>query len=134
VKWQKAKHHFPQLLRSNDIIASIDALRKRGTEFLDIPDTYYRELKKHLATSKVKVKEDLALLQKLKILIDYDDNGYLLQVIFKTSFTIGIFDNLDSWFGADLYQATSGPSNCLYRNHSTQQSSRIWGWKLQGSL
>ena len=34
-----------------------------------------------MAKSKVKVKEDVKLLQKLKILIDYDDDGYLLQVI-----------------------------------------------------
>lgn len=74
---------FPiAFLRSNDIISSIEALRERGTEFLDIPDTYYRELKRHLPHSKVKVKESLDTLQKLKILIDYDDNGYLLQVIF----------------------------------------------------
>jgi 4-hydroxyphenylpyruvate dioxygenase len=63
-----------------DIIKSIEALRARGTEFLDIPDTYYRELRRQLATSKVKVTENLDTLQKLKILVDYDDNGYLLQV------------------------------------------------------
>ena len=66
--------------RSENIIASIEALRARGTEFLDIPDIYYRELKRHLPNSKVKVKESLDTLQKLKILIDYDDDGYLLQV------------------------------------------------------
>ena len=71
-------------LRSNNIIASIEALRERGTDFLDIPDTYYRELKRHLAHSKVKVKESLDTLQKLKILIDYDDDGYLLQVTILT--------------------------------------------------
>ena len=49
-------------------------------EFLDIPDAYYEQLRKRLARSKVKVVEDVAELQKLKILIDYDDNGYLLQV------------------------------------------------------
>ncbi len=40
------------------------------------------QLRKRLANSKVKVEEDMAILQKLKILIDYDDNGYLLQVEF----------------------------------------------------
>ncbi len=39
------------------------------------------QLRKRLATSKVKVTEDMDQLQKLKILIDYDDNGYLLQVL-----------------------------------------------------
>ena len=55
-------------------------MRARGTEFLDIPNAYYTELKKRLASSKVQVKEDLEKLQKLKILIDYDEEGYLLQV------------------------------------------------------
>ena len=55
-------------------------LKKRGMEFLDIPDAYYNQLRKRLTKSKVKVVEDIDELQKLKILIDYDDNGYLLQV------------------------------------------------------
>ena len=38
-------------------------------EFLDIPSSYYNELKKRLALSKVQVKEDFEKLQKLKILI-----------------------------------------------------------------
>lgn len=57
--------------------------RYRGTEFLDIPDSYYRELRKRLKSSKVQVKEDIDTLQKLKILIDYDDDGYLLQIFTK---------------------------------------------------
>ena len=44
-------------------------------EFLDIPSSYYNELKKRLALSKVQVKEDFEKLQKLKILIDYDEEG-----------------------------------------------------------
>jgi 4-hydroxyphenylpyruvate dioxygenase len=68
-------------LRTEDIITTISSLRARGTEFLDIPDTYYTQLRKKLQRSKVKVQEDLDVLQKMKILIDYDDNGYLLQVI-----------------------------------------------------
>lgn len=52
-------------------------------EFLDIPDTYYNELRKRLKQSKVKVTEDVDILQKLKILIDYDDDGYLLQIFSK---------------------------------------------------
>lgn len=66
--------------RSNDIIKSIENLRARGTEFLDIPNSYYEQLRNRLQHSKVKVKEDISTLQKLKILIDYDDDGYLLQV------------------------------------------------------
>lgn len=70
-------------LRSNDIIQSITNLRARGTEFLDIPDSYYTQLRRRLPKSKVNVVEDLDVLQKLKILIDYDDNGYLLQIFSK---------------------------------------------------
>lgn len=98
-------------LRSKDIIGSIEALRERGTEFLDIPDTYYRELKRHLVHSKVKVKESLDTLQKLKILIDYDDNGYLLQIFSKplqdrpTAFIEIIQRNNHQGFGAGNFKA-----------------------------
>lgn len=52
-------------------------------EFLTIPDAYYDTLRKQLANSKVQIKEDLKLLQELQILVDYDDNGYLLQIFTK---------------------------------------------------
>merc|ERR1712051_927013 len=68
-------------IRSFDIIASIENLRARGMEFLNIPDSYYNLLRKRLANSKV--TEDLDLIQKNKILIDFDDNGYLLQIFTK---------------------------------------------------
>lgn len=55
----------------------------RGCQFLTVPDTYYDNLRKSLAHSKVQVKEDIDTLQKLKILVDYDDNGYLLQLFTK---------------------------------------------------
>ncbi len=71
------------LYRSYDIIKTITNLRARGQEFLNIPNSYYDLLRKRLANSKVKVTEDLDKLQELKILIDYDDNGYLLQIFTK---------------------------------------------------
>lgn len=70
-------------LNTNDIITAITNLRARGVEFLTIPDAYYDVLRKQLAHSKVQVKEDLKKLQELQILIDYDDNGYLLQIFTK---------------------------------------------------
>lgn len=70
-------------LNTSDIITAIRNLRARGAEFLTIPDAYYDNLRKQLVHSKVQVKEDLALLQELQILIDYDDNGYLLQIFMK---------------------------------------------------
>jgi len=98
-------------LRSNNIIKSIENLRYRGTEFLDIPDSYYRELRKRLKNSKVEVKEDIDILQKLRILIDYDDNGYLLQIFTKplqdrpTVFIEIIQRNNHQGFGAGNFKA-----------------------------
>jgi len=51
--------------------------------FLTVPKKYYDNLRKSLAQSKVEVKEDIDILEKLNILIDYDDNGYLLQLFTK---------------------------------------------------
>ena len=52
-------------------------------QFLNIPDTYYDALRERLKSSKVTVAEPIDMLQKLKILVDYDDNGYLLQIFSK---------------------------------------------------
>jgi 4-hydroxyphenylpyruvate dioxygenase len=70
-------------LNTRDIISAITSLRSRGLEFLSIPSSYYDNLRKRLAASKVKVTEDLDKLQKLHILVDFDDNGYLLQIFTK---------------------------------------------------
>lgn len=67
-------------LNTSDIIASIKNLRARGAQFLDVPSSYYEMLRQRLATAKITVKEPLDVLEQLKILIDYDDNGYLLQI------------------------------------------------------
>lgn len=59
-------------------------MKARGVEFLDkIPDTYYDRLREGLAKSGTEVKEDIAILQKHKILVDYDEKGYLLQIFTK---------------------------------------------------
>ena len=50
---------------------------------MTIPDTYYTQLKEKLKSSKVRIKEDMDILQELRILVDYDDNGYLLQIFTK---------------------------------------------------
>lgn len=67
-------------LRTENIIESINILRSRGVEFLKVPDSYYEQLKAKLLESKCKVVEDMDVLQKLCILVDFDDNGYLLQI------------------------------------------------------
>ena len=83
------------MFRTEDIIKTIENLRYRGTEFLNIPDAYYNQLRKRLQHSKVRVKESIDTLQKLKILIDYDDNGYLLQVniLDKINSQIDVFNS-----------------------------------------
>lgn len=72
-------------LNTQDIITAVTHLRARGTQFLTIPQSYYKNLREKLKTSPIQVKEDLDILQKLHILIDYDDKGYLLQIFTKPS-------------------------------------------------
>jgi len=70
-------------LNTQDIITSVERLRARGVEFLSVPDTYYDNLRLRLSKSPTKVVEDISILQKHKILVDYDDQGYLLQIFTK---------------------------------------------------
>ncbi|XP_061189809.1 uncharacterized protein LOC133197687 [Saccostrea echinata] len=70
-------------MNTNDIIKTVSILRERGLQFLEIPKTYYKNLRERLKKSKVKIAEDMDRIQKLNILIDYDDNGYLLQIFTK---------------------------------------------------
>ncbi|CAI5444148.1 unnamed protein product [Caenorhabditis angaria] len=70
-------------LNTSDILKAIEALRARGCEFLTIPDAYYTNLRERLANSPIKVAENLDHLQKLHILVDFDENGYLLQIFSK---------------------------------------------------
>ncbi|KAL2092156.1 hypothetical protein ACEWY4_011954 [Coilia grayii] len=70
-------------MNTSDIIAAIRNLKARGMEFMSVPDTYYQQLREKLKHSKVRIAEDLAVLEELKILVDYDDNGYLLQIFTK---------------------------------------------------
>ncbi len=64
---------------TNDIIATVRNLKARGVEFLDSPDSYYEELFNRVG----KIDEDLAPLHELKILVDRDEEGYLLQIFTK---------------------------------------------------
>ncbi|KRX67568.1 4-hydroxyphenylpyruvate dioxygenase [Trichinella sp. T9] len=71
-------------LHTDDIVFAVSALKQRGVQFLEAPATYYENLKaKLLQHSTIRIKEDLNMLQQLNILIDYDDNGYLLQIFTK---------------------------------------------------
>jgi len=70
-------------LRTENIIEAISALTERGVEFLSVPKSYYTNLRKVVPELTIEIKEDLDTLEKLKILIDYDDKGYLLQIFTK---------------------------------------------------
>ncbi|GJQ14338.1 hypothetical protein GpartN1_g6129.t1 [Galdieria partita] len=67
-------------LHTMDIIGAITSLRERGVSFISVPKTYYEDLKSRLANASIKVKEDLEKIEKLGILVDFDDRGYLLQI------------------------------------------------------
>ena len=64
---------------TNDIVATVTALRDRGVEFLRVPTTYYDTLEQRVG----KIDEDISSLRKLGILVDRDDEGYLLQIFTK---------------------------------------------------
>jgi len=66
-------------LATDNIIHTIHELRERGVEFLDVPDTYYDDLKDRVGA----IDEDMNVLKKYKILVDRDDEGYLLQLFTK---------------------------------------------------
>ncbi len=66
-------------LATNDIVFTVTELRKRGVEFLQVPNSYYDDLLDRVGT----IQEDLEILKKLNILVDRDEEGYLLQIFTK---------------------------------------------------
>ena len=62
-----------------DIVKTVTELQKRGIEFLNIPDSYYETVLDRVG----KIDEDLQPLQDLGVLIDRDEEGYLLQIFSK---------------------------------------------------
>ena len=63
-------------IATDNIIQTVGQLTARGIEFLRTPDTYYVDLLDRVG----KIDEDLAPLRELGILVDRDDEGYLLQI------------------------------------------------------
>lgn len=61
-----------------DILFTVRELKARGVEFLRVPETYYDVLPERL--KDVKIKEDMEQIKELGILVDHDDEGYLLQI------------------------------------------------------
>ncbi|TYP94733.1 4-hydroxyphenylpyruvate dioxygenase [Fodinibius salinus] len=66
-------------LLTGDIIETVEKLQNRGLEFLHVPTTYYEELESRVGT----IDEPIDKLEELGILVDRDDEGYLLQIFTK---------------------------------------------------
>jgi 4-hydroxyphenylpyruvate dioxygenase len=66
-------------LATGDIVGAVTAMRERGVEFLDTPDSYYDTLGEWVGDTRVPVQT----LRELRILADRDEDGYLLQVFTK---------------------------------------------------
>ncbi|WKX70597.1 4-hydroxyphenylpyruvate dioxygenase [Streptomyces sp. XD-27] len=66
-------------LNTNDIVATVRAMRAAGVQFLDVPDSYYDTLGEWVGETRVPLDE----LRELKILADRDEDGYLLQIFTK---------------------------------------------------
>ncbi len=64
---------------TDDIVKTVSAMRDRGVEFLYVPDNYYDDLLERVG----EIDEDVEILKKHGILIDRDDEGYLLQLFTK---------------------------------------------------
>lgn len=66
-------------IATDDILSTVAELRERGVEFLKVPDTYYDEVWSRVG----KINEDVNKVKALNILVDRDDEGYLLQLFTK---------------------------------------------------
>jgi len=66
-------------MATNDIVATVSELKSRGVEFLEVPTTYYDDLLDRVGT----IDEDIEPLKELGILVDRDEEGYLLQIFTK---------------------------------------------------
>ncbi|MGM0566642.1 MAG: 4-hydroxyphenylpyruvate dioxygenase [Bacteroidota bacterium] len=66
-------------MATDNIIETVSELRNRGIEFLRVPSAYYRTLLERVGS----IDEEVAALEDLGILVDRDDEGYLLQIFSK---------------------------------------------------
>jgi 4-hydroxyphenylpyruvate dioxygenase len=64
---------------THDIISTVDALRSRGVRFIRVPHTYYAAMRERIG----KIDESLEEVERLNILADRDEEGYLLQIFTK---------------------------------------------------
>jgi 4-hydroxyphenylpyruvate dioxygenase len=69
---------------TDDIIKTVSDLRSRGVEFLSVPpQAYYDDIPERLGAHDHELQEDIEAIQKLGIMVDADEEGYLLQIFTK---------------------------------------------------
>ena len=66
-------------MATDDIVSTVDALRRRGVRFIRVPKTYYEGIREHVGT----IEESWDDVERLNILADRDEEGYLLQIFTK---------------------------------------------------
>jgi len=66
-------------IATNDILKTVSELKRRGVEFLSVPESYYENLMERIG----KIDEDFKPIKELNILVDRDEEGYLLQIFSK---------------------------------------------------
>jgi 4-hydroxyphenylpyruvate dioxygenase len=68
-------------LQSDDVVRTVEAMRKAGIVFLQTPDAYYDDAFERVG----EIDEDWDAIRRLRILVDRDEEGYLLQIFTKTT-------------------------------------------------
>lgn len=98
-------------LRTTNIVEAVTNLRARGIDFISVPETYYAAMRSRMKLSGMTLNEDFDTIQRLNILIDFDEGGYLLQLFTKplmdrpTVFIEIIQRNNFSGFGAGNFKS-----------------------------
>ncbi|TLD36488.1 Structural maintenance of chromosomes protein 2 [Venturia nashicola] len=72
-------------LKTDNILQTVENMRARGVEFISVPSTYYVGMRARMKASRLHwtLKESFEEIQRLNILIDFDEGGYLLQLFTK---------------------------------------------------
>ncbi|KAE9965437.1 hypothetical protein BLS_007658 [Venturia inaequalis] len=72
-------------LKTDNILRTVENMRARGVEFISVPSTYYADIRARMKASRLNwtLRENLDEIERLNILIDFDEGGYLLQLFTK---------------------------------------------------
>lgn len=73
-------------LRTDDILSTVSCMRRRGVEFIAVPDTYYESMRRRLDERPPggwELKENFERIREENVLVDFDEGGYLLQLFTK---------------------------------------------------